>query len=30
MTFGSFPGGKVESDEAPKDAACREFMEEVV
>ena len=24
-----FPGGKVEPDETPKEAACREFMEEV-
>ena len=27
--FWEFPGGKVESDETPIDAACREFMEEV-
>ena len=27
--FWEFPGGKVESDETPKEAACREFREEV-
>ena len=27
--FWEFPGGKVEPDETPKEAACREFMEEV-